>query len=51
MILWKQYSRRKFSDDFRPIPAGKHRKFAGIYQKKCEQFPAGIFDLGFEEHI
>jgi len=27
-----------FSDDFRPIPAGKHRKLAGIHRKKSENF-------------
>jgi hypothetical protein len=31
---WKQYSVRIFSDNFRPIPAGNHRKLAGIHRKK-----------------
>jgi hypothetical protein len=31
-----------FSDDFRPIPVGKHRKLTGIHRKKSEQFPVGI---------
>ena len=33
---------RIFSDDFRSVPAGKHRKLAGIHRKKSGQFPAGI---------
>jgi len=33
---------RIFSDDFRPVPAGKHRKFNGIHRKKSNKFPVGI---------
>src|SRR5436853_4878595 len=29
----------KFSDFFRPIPAGKYRKLTGIYRKKSNKFP------------
>ncbi len=42
VILWKQYSGRIFSDDFRPIPTGKHRKLEGIHRKKSGSFSAGI---------
>ncbi len=31
-----------FSDDFRPVPIGKHRKLTGIHRKKSGQCPAGI---------
>jgi hypothetical protein len=33
---------RTFSDDFRPIPIGRHRKLIGIRLKKSGQLPAGI---------
>ncbi len=33
---------RIFSDDFRPVPAGKHRKLTGIHRKKSGQIPVGI---------
>jgi len=33
---------RIFSDDFRPVPAGKHGKLTGIHWKKSEKFPVGI---------
>jgi hypothetical protein len=33
---------RIFSDDFRPVPAGKHRKSTGIHRKKSNKFPVGI---------
>jgi hypothetical protein len=33
---------RIFSDDFRSVPAGKHRKLAGIHRKKFNKFPVGI---------
>jgi hypothetical protein len=33
---------RIFSDDFRLVPAGKHRKLAGIHRKKPNKFPVGI---------
>ncbi len=33
---------RIFSDDFRPVPAGKRRKLTGIHRKKSGQFPVGI---------
>ncbi len=33
---------RTFSNDFRSIPAGKHRNLTGIYRKKSENFPTGI---------
>jgi hypothetical protein len=33
---------RIFSDDFRPVPAGKHRKSTGIHRKKPNKFPVGI---------
>jgi hypothetical protein len=33
---------RIFSDNFRPVPAGKHRKLAGIHRKKFGRFSAGI---------
>jgi hypothetical protein len=36
---------RIFSDDFRPVPAGKHRKFTGIHRKKSNKFPVGILLL------
>jgi hypothetical protein len=31
-----------FSDDFRPVPAEKHRKLIGIHRTKSGQFPVGI---------
>jgi hypothetical protein len=31
-----------FSDDFRPVLAGKHRKLIGIHRTKSGQFPVGI---------
>ncbi len=33
---------RIFSDDFRPVPAGKHGELTGIHRKKSGQFPVGI---------
>ncbi len=33
---------RIFSDDFRLVPARKHRKLTGIHRKKYGQFPAGV---------
>ena len=33
---------RIFSDDFRPVPAGKHGKLTGIHRKKSNKFPVGI---------
>jgi hypothetical protein len=33
---------RIFSNDFRSVPAGKHRDLTGIYRKKSENFPARI---------
>jgi hypothetical protein len=36
---------RIFSDDFRPVPAGKHRKSTGIHRKKSNKFPVGILLL------
>ena len=33
---------RIFSDDFRPVPAGKHRELIGIHWKKSNKFPVGI---------
>jgi hypothetical protein len=33
---------RIFSDDFRPVPAGKNRKLIGIHRKKSNKFPVGI---------
>ena len=33
---------RIFSDDFRPVPAGKYRKLTGIHRKKSRKFPIGI---------
>ena len=33
---------RIFSDDFRLVPAGKHRKLTGIHRKKSRKFPVGI---------
>jgi len=33
---------RIFSNVFQPVPAGKHRKLAGIHWKKFGRFPAGI---------
>jgi hypothetical protein len=36
---------RIFSDDFRPFPAGKHRKLTGIHRKKSNKFPVGILLL------
>jgi hypothetical protein len=33
---------RIFSDDFRSVPIGKHRKLIGIHRKKSGQFPVGI---------
>jgi hypothetical protein len=33
---------RIFSDNFRPVPARKHRKFTGIHWKKSNKFPVGI---------
>jgi dUTPase len=33
---------RIFSNAFRPVPVGKHRRLVGIYRKKSEKFPAGI---------
>jgi hypothetical protein len=33
---------RIFSDDFRPVPAGKHMKLIGIHRKKSKKFPVGI---------
>jgi hypothetical protein len=33
---------RIFSDDFLPVPAGKHRKLTGIHRKKSNKFPVGI---------
>jgi hypothetical protein len=33
---------RNFSDDFRPVPAEKHRKLTGIHRKKFNKFPVGI---------
>jgi hypothetical protein len=33
---------RIFSDDFRPVAAGKHRKSTGIHRKKSNKFPVGI---------
>ncbi len=33
---------RIFSDDFRPVPAGKHRKLTGICRKKSGRFLIGI---------
>jgi hypothetical protein len=33
---------RIFFDDFRPVPAGKHRKLTGIHRKKSNKFPVGI---------
>jgi hypothetical protein len=29
---------RIFSDDFRPVPAGKRRKLTGIHRKKSNKF-------------
>ncbi len=36
---------RIFSDDFRPVPAEKHRKLTGIHRKKSGQFEVGILLL------
>ncbi len=33
---------RIFSDNFRLVPAGKHRKSTGIHRKKSRRFPVGI---------
>jgi hypothetical protein len=33
---------RIFSDDFRPVPVGKHRKMTGIHRKNFNKFPLGI---------
>ncbi len=33
---------RAFSDDFRPVPAGKHTNLTGIHRKKSGQCPVGI---------
>jgi len=33
---------RIFSDDFRPVPAGKHGKLTGIHRKKSNKIPVGI---------
>jgi hypothetical protein len=33
---------RIFSDDFRPVLAGKHMKLTGIHRKKSKKFPVGI---------
>jgi hypothetical protein len=33
---------RIFSDDFRTVPAGKHRKLTGIHRKKSNKLPVGI---------
>ena len=33
---------RIFFDEFRPAPAGKHRKSTGIHRKKFRKFPVGI---------
>jgi hypothetical protein len=33
---------RLFPDDFRPVPAGKHRKLTRIHRKKSNEFPVGI---------
>ncbi len=33
---------RIFSDDFRSVPAEKHRKLTGIHRKKSGRFPVGI---------
>jgi hypothetical protein len=33
---------RIFSNAFRPVPAGNHRKLVGIHRKKSEKCPAGI---------
>jgi hypothetical protein len=33
---------RTFSDDFRRVPAGTHKKLTGIHRKKSENFPTGI---------
>ncbi len=33
---------RIFSDDFRPVPAGKHGKLTRIHRKKSNKFPVGI---------
>jgi hypothetical protein len=33
---------RIFPNDFRPFPAGKHRKLRGIHRKKYGNFPVGI---------
>ncbi len=33
---------RIFSNAFRPVPTGKHRKLTGIHRKKFGQFPPGI---------
>jgi len=33
---------RIFSDNFRPVPAGKHGKLTGIQRKKFNEFPVGI---------
>jgi hypothetical protein len=33
---------RIFSDDFRPVPAGKYRKLTGIHRKKFNKFSVGI---------
>jgi hypothetical protein len=33
---------RIFSDNFRPVPAGKHGKLTGIHRKKSNKFPVGI---------
>ncbi len=33
---------RIFSDDFRPVPVGKHRNLTGIHRKKSKKIPVGI---------
>jgi hypothetical protein len=33
---------RIFSDDFRPVPARKHRKLTGIHGTKSNEFPVRI---------
>ncbi len=33
---------RIFSDDFRLVPAGKHRELAGIHRKKIRHIPVGV---------